>query len=380
MNVRAGRSSARPALLASSGRRAFLGLLGAGAAATVVGEADRAVAGAAPGRRLVPRTLAASSTAGVASPGFPVEYVAVRWPAGIDGGRIRFADRAGHLGRWQRIRAGCVGGRGDGETEGVRGALVRACGALRYEVDLPSGASAVALNGADGPLTVAVAQPKAASFADCSYLSRAAWGADESLRFDDSGAERFPQTYWPVQTLTVHHTATANDDPDPAARMRAIYRNQAVELGFGDFGYHFLIDEAGRVYEGRWSGEDGIPGFDRTGQMVNAAHVGGFNAGNVGVVLLGNFVDRAPAVAAVRSLTLVLAAIAGWVGLDPLGIVDYVNPISGAMRTVPAIPGHRDWAATECPGAVLAGLLPTIRENVAGLLRSGAAPALVVRS
>jgi hypothetical protein len=236
-------------------------------------------------------------------------------------------------------------------------------------VDVPAGGRAVALNATDGPrLRVATATGGPTEFAGCPYLDRAAWGADESLRFTADGVERFPQTYWPVQTLTVHHTATANDDRDPAARMRAIYRHQAIDLGFGDFGYHFLIDEAGRVYEGRFSGDDATPGFDAAGRMVNAAHIGGYNAGNVGVVLLGTFVDRAPTADALSALTKVLATIAGSHRLDPTGTVRYVNPISGAQRTVPTISGHRAWAATECPGGVLAGLLPAIREDVAGQL------------
>jgi hypothetical protein len=110
--------------------------------------------------------------------------------------------------------------------------------------------------------------------------------------------------------------------------------------------------------------------------MVNAAHVGGFNAGNIGIVLLGTYVDRAPSAAARRTLILLLAAIAWWVGLDPLATKSYVNPISGVTRTVPAIPGHRDWAPTECPGGVLHADLPMIRQQVARLLASGAAPAL----
>lgn len=208
------------------------------------------------------------------------------------------------------------------------------------------------------------------------HLCRAAWGADESLRFDENGNERFPQTYWPVQTVTVHHTATENDDPDPAATVRGIYRFHAIDQDFGDIGYHFLIDEAGQVYEGRWSGTDGIPGFDPAGLMVNAAHVGGFNAGNVGIALIGTFTDRSPTPAACGSLTCLLAAIVDQQQIDPLATVDYVNPISGATRTVAAIPGHRDWAATLCPGDVLAGELAEIRQDVADMLDSAQYPVM----
>jgi hypothetical protein len=299
-----------------------------------------------------------------------VQTVGVRWPAHARAGRVRFADRQGRWGRWTTVEAGCPAGAGEAGPPAEQVAFVTTPGASAYETDLPAGARAVALNGTDGP-ALKEAGPDGdgrTHLAGRPFLTRAAWGADESLRFDAAGAERYPRTYWPVQTFTVHHTATANDDPDPAARMRSIYRYQSVDEGFGDFGYHLLIDEAGRIYEGRWSGADGLPGFDPAGWMVNASHVGGYNAGNVGVVLLGNFMQREPTAAARHSLTLLLAALAGWCRIDPLATVDYVNPISGLRRTVPAIAGHRDWAATDCPGSVLAGWLTGVRTEVAAVL------------
>ena len=93
------------------------------------------------------------------------------------------------------------------------------------------------------------------------YLSRAGWGADESLRFEPDGTEKFPPAFFDVQTLTVHHTVTANSDPDPAATVRAIYFFQCITEDFGDIGYHLLIDQAGTVYEGRYSGPDPLPVF-----------------------------------------------------------------------------------------------------------------------
>ncbi|GID93930.1 hypothetical protein Adi01nite_33420 [Amorphoplanes digitatis] len=358
------------------GRRALIGALGAGAATVLVG-ARPARAG---GDRPFPRTLASPATdGGTARPGFAVQTVGVRWPAHAAAGRLRFADRQGGWGRWGTVVEGCPAGAGDAGPATERLAFATTPGSPAYELDLPAGARAVALNGTDGPALTAA--PAAATdwrtrLAGRPFLTRAAWGADESLRFDANGAERYPPAYWPVQTFTVHHTATGNDDPDPAARMRSIYRYQAIDLGYGDFGYHFLIDEAGRVYEGRWSGGDALPGFDPAGWMVNASHVGGYNAGNVGVVLLGNFMQREPTAAARRSLTLLLAALAGWCRVNPVAAVDYVNPISGLRRSVPAIAGHRDWGATECPGDVLAGWLSGIRTDVAAALAAPARSAL----
>jgi hypothetical protein len=206
------------------------------------------------------------------------------------------------------------------------------------------------------------------------YLDRAAWGADESRRFP-GGVEQFPPAYYPLQTLTVHHTALASgadhNTADPAAMMRNLYRNMTgndPDHTYGDFGYHFLIDEAGAVYEGRYSGDDGIAAFDANGQVVTAAHIGGYNSGNLGIVVLGNFNNWAPTAAARESLTQLLASIAGPHQLDPHGTTGYVNPVNGTTKTVPTISGHGDWAAVDCPGANLISQLPSIRDDVAALL------------
>ncbi|MGH3978015.1 MAG: peptidoglycan recognition protein family protein, partial [Pseudonocardiaceae bacterium] len=96
--------------------------------------------------------------------------------------------------------------------------------------------------------------------------------------------------------------------------------------------------------------------------------VAGFNAGNVGVALLGDLTTNQPTPAGRRALTRVLAALAGVTGLDPQGQVFYVNPINAARAEVDVIAGHRDWLATECPGNAFYPALPEIRRDVAALL------------
>jgi hypothetical protein len=102
--------------------------------------------------------------------------------------------------------------------------------------------------------------------------------------------------------------------------------------------------------------------------MVNAAHVGGFNAGNVGVALLGDLTNTEPTAAARQALVTVLASLAKLTASDPLGTTNYVNPISGVTRTVPTLAGHRDWAATECPGNIFYPTLPALRADVAAAM------------
>lgn len=215
-----------------------------------------------------------------------------------------------------------------------------------------------------------VPRPPAAAAATAAYTlrSRAAWGADESLRYAADGTEIWPPEYYPVQTLTVHHTADGSTNPDPAAVVRAIYRNDTVGKGYGDIGYNFLIDRNGLVYEGRWSGTDGTPAHDASGRLVTGAHVQGYNSGNLGIAFLGTLTTTPPTTAARTALIQLLAELAERHAIAPLGKVSYVNPVSGAARVVPAICGHQNWAATDCPGTVLADM-PAIRAEVAALIQ-----------
>lgn len=203
-------------------------------------------------------------------------------------------------------------------------------------------------------------------------ISRAAWGADESLRFDGAGDERWPREYFPLQKLVVHHTAGRNSDPDPAATVRAIYYYHAVGRRWGDIGYSYLIDEAGRVYEGRysrdlWSGT--IPTSDNAaGLALAAGHTKHYNLGSMGIALLGTFTTQAPTAAARSSLVRILAWASAKYRLDPRATSTYVNPQEGNSLSTRNIAGHRDYSATACPGGVLHGLLPAIRNEVAAAM------------
>ncbi|MGI8928078.1 MAG: N-acetylmuramoyl-L-alanine amidase, partial [Candidatus Limnocylindrales bacterium] len=163
----------------------------------------------------------------------------------------------------------------------------------------------------------------AAAVEQATVVSRAGWGANESLRFDASGNEIWPPEFHPVQKLTVHHTAGKNNDPDPAATVRAIYHYNAVTNGWGDIGYNFLIDESGRIYEGRYSrayadGETPT-GENLAGNGVTGAHVGGYNAGTVGIALLGTLTNQDATPAARAALERLLAWKADRHAIDPLG-------------------------------------------------------------
>jgi hypothetical protein len=212
-------------------------------------------------------------------------------------------------------------------------------------------------------------------------ISRAGWDADESLRFDAAGNELWPPEFHAVQKLMVHHTAGRNGDPDPPATVRAIYYYHAVTQGWGDVGYNFLIDESGRIYEGRhsrtYASGETPTGEDLSGNGVTGAHVQGYNSGIVGIAFLGTLTNQDATPAARDALKRLLAWKADRHGIDPTGSALYTNPVNGTQRTFANIAGHRDLAATECPGGTFYNTLPQLRHEVSTMV-TGTAPEMTV--
>lgn len=244
-----------------------------------------------------------------------------------------------------------------------------------------SNVRAVAINTTDGPRRLAsIRSPaRATHLSQPGVVSRSSWGADESYRFSATGTETWPPAFYPTQKLIVHHTATQNSDPDPAATVRAIYRYHAIDKGWGDIGYNFLVDEQGRVYKGRYSGPGGnasdtTTGENEVGLGVTGAHTSGANSGTMGIALLGTL-TTSPATPAARS-TLVdhLAWESERHGLDAQGSSTYTNPVNGTQKVNPNISGHLDWLATECPGDALYADLPQIRSDTAAKVAPAPTP------
>jgi hypothetical protein len=173
--------------------------------------------------------------------------------------------------------------------------------------------------------------------------------------------------------------------------VRAIYYYHTVTNGWGDIAYQYLIDEAGRVYEGRWSGEPSVPcsaggdgsdfGHDEiSGELVTGGHTYCYNRGNLGVALLGDFTRVQPKTAARAALEALLAENGTRHSLDPLSTVFYQAPndMAACVDTVDAdiaaIAGHTDWpnpaGNTACPGAAFYPELPDVRTSVALLMGS----------
>jgi peptidoglycan/xylan/chitin deacetylase (PgdA/CDA1 family) len=150
----------------------------------------------------------------------------------------------------------------------------------------------------------------------------------------------------------------------------------------GDISYNFLIDEEGRIYEGRYSrpyrrGESPT-GQDRSGNGVAAAHAYGHNSGTVGMAMLGSFTRLDVTPPARAALERLVAWIAATHQIDPSGSSVYRNPVNGNESVFPNIAGHRDVNQTECPGRTFYGTLPRVRSDVTALI-AGRQPAGPIR-
>ncbi len=213
-------------------------------------------------------------------------------------------------------------------------------------------------------------------------ITRAEWGADESLRYADKEAEEeeiaedeveYYQTYadelainkvvnkdkghyltWPYQypnkirKIVVHHTAGTSNLDDPAAGMRGIYYYHTVSKGWGDIGYNFVIDTKGNIYEGRAGGD-----------KVIGAHAYLANTGSVGISVMGDYHTKMDVPDAVRdSLIKLITYLTGKYDINPVGVESFRG------MDLPNVIGHRDVGATACPGDHLYALLPQIRSAV----------------
>lgn len=325
--------------------------------------------------------------AGLHVPGFPIDAVGAMWegdhpPAGTEP-EVRFLTR-GRWSAWTEMGEDGATGAGRFAT-----ALVDGDDAEGYEVrNVPPGAEVVALNTTDGPLVEVGRRHRGAAAAALPCRSRADWGADERLA---TGT----RSYVAPQVLTVHHTATSNEDAeaDPAAQMRAILSYHTTDQGFDDFAYQYVIDRAGVVYEGRSSGASasclsgGGDGSDfgheeaPADRAVVGAHVAGWNSGNLGVALLGTATTEEPPAPQRDALEELLADLAVRHDLDPTDTsYEFTNPSNSAQKAVAVISGHRDWVETECPGGALYDTLPSIRTDVAARIAAMPPPSTTTTS
>jgi hypothetical protein len=192
----------------------------------------------------------------------------------------------------------------------------------------------------------------AAAYGRFTIRTRADWGADESLR------EQTEPSYGEVSGMFVHHTAGSNsyDEAGVPAIIRSIYVYHVTGRGWRDIGYNFLIDKFGRIWEGRYGGMT---------RAVVGAHTLGYNSFAFGAAVLGTYTSKSPEPEVLGAYENLIAWKFALHDVDPRATVAYPG-----LATLPAISGHRDGVATECPGDELYGELSTIRQGVTPALMS----------
>lgn len=152
-------------------------------------------------------------------------------------------------------------------------------------------------------------------------ILRSEWGAKQTKQAD-------PHT---PRKITLHHSGGNLTIKE----MQDLHIDTNKWL---DIGYHYVIDKEGKVYQGR--------PVQRIG-----AHVQGFNVGNVGICLVGNFQQEKPTPMQLE-MTESLCAWVCWV---------YEISVSNIYK-------HSDLVPTLCPGKNLASIFPSVKNKVQELL------------
>ncbi len=147
----------------------------------------------------------------------------------------------------------------------------------------------------------------------------------------------------PITRITLHHDGmnpfTATNEREAAARLELIRRAHRGR-NFGDIGYHYLVDPAGRIWEGRqltWQG----------------AHVARQNLGNLGICCLGNFEEQSPTDAQLRAVEAFT-----------------ISQMHRFNVPVNRIYTHRELAPTACPGRNLQPRLLSMRRSGGALAQA----------
>lgn len=141
--------------------------------------------------------------------------------------------------------------------------------------------------------------------------------------------------------ITLHHTDGKHTRTlaESEAEARFIQDYHINGRGWSDIGYHFLVDAAGNILEGRPEG-------------VLGAHTQSNNEGNVGIALMGTF--QPPHGEALTQAQLDAVEALGRYLVARYGIAPS------------ALQGHRDYKSTDCPGDSAYARLASIRLAIAG--------------
>lgn len=139
--------------------------------------------------------------------------------------------------------------------------------------------------------------------------------------------------------ITIHHEGwTPVNFTSKSATAERIEKIRKFHTGpdrrWGDIGYHYIVDRAGRVWEGRPI-------------QYQGAHVRNNNEHNVGILVLGNFEKQSPSSAQLKGLYSTVDALAK------------KHKVKTAL-----VRSHREINPTTCPGKNLQNQMNGLRRHV----------------
>lgn len=153
-----------------------------------------------------------------------------------------------------------------------------------------------------------------------------------------------PPDYQPVERFVIHYTATPNEDPINAiSRIQSIYRYHSITRGWGDIGYNYIIDQNGKIFEGKYGG-NGV----RAAHAFNDKTKENFNVGTIGIALMGTFLEQDAPEAAYNSLSRLIGWLSANNEIDPTESKKQSaiwNANTSGFTSVyigPAVIGHQD--------------------------------------
>ncbi|MEL4357123.1 MULTISPECIES: FG-GAP-like repeat-containing protein [unclassified Luteococcus] len=198
----------------------------------------------------------------------------------------------------------------------------------------------------------AAAQNSTGTPARPKIVSRAGWGANESLlRYNGSNCVN-ATIDTTIKAGFVHHTEGTNNytAEQSASILRGIYAFHVKDRGWCDVGYNFLVDKYGTIFEGRHGGVE---------NPVHGAHATNWNTDTVAVSVMMSSTKVAPSSAAMNSVADVLAWKLAGNYRDPL------STLTLAGKRINRISRHGDVMSTDCPGTNITNYMPTLRKQVA---------------
>ncbi len=186
--------------------------------------------------------------------------------------------------------------------------------------------------------------PQACPCPQPSFTTRTQWGCPQGQGLVPGVGVSSSVTH-----LIVHHSAGGNTSSNWDAVVLSIWNFHVGTNGWSDIGYNFLVAPNGVLYEGRGGGNN-----------VTGAHFCGFNTGTMGTCMMGTYNTEDITVSARNKLREILAWKCCNSNINPVG--SGVHSASGL--TLNNISGHQNGCATDCPGTLFYGTLPTLRTQV----------------